>query len=297
MEEYLESLDLGINPTTLRPMGEKGWMSDIYTARADIGEVVIHRISPVDEQRRQRIHEKLMYVSRLLDTFSLVPKVIHAEEVDGYYVIVQERLPGTPLGKREVRDGRIVDEYPEGSDQILTDVEKHLRIMHGIKMQGFGFLEGTTAPYDSWFDFCRQSIRWLTMFADELTTQEFADLRRRLRRLIEENQELLERQVSRLVHGDMVNPGNILIKGGRVTGILDHEWALAGDPAWEFAFTHKFPKYAYHERASQEEIDGFERRKMIYAILWRLWGCTVHRTGPVKDILFREFRDLLCRRR
>ncbi|MCU0515050.1 MAG: phosphotransferase, partial [Anaerolineae bacterium] len=36
-----------------------------------------------------------------------------------------------------------------------------------------------------------------------------------------------------LVHGDY-NFENVLHEGGELTGILDFEWAKAGDPAWDF---------------------------------------------------------------
>lgn len=40
-----------------------------------------------------------------------------------------------------------------------------------------------------------------------------------------------------LIHGDAINPGNILIREGNIVGIVDWEWSIIGDPAWEFADT------------------------------------------------------------
>lgn len=283
MEKYLKSL--GIDSSTLKP-AQKGWMSDIYTATSTSGDVIVHKINPVPEQRRQLVHKKIEYVAGLLKHLDIVPMVLHAKEFQGYYIIVQEKMPGTLLGQRKIENNTIRDIYTKDS-KILSETEQYLRRIHSVKMTGFGFLKGSKTEFNNWYDFCCQSLKWLDMISES------AALRGRLQRLLEDNKSLLEKQQSFLVHGDMVNPGNILIRNNHVSAILDFEWALAGDPAWEFAYTDQFPRYSYFSDFNLEEIAEFNIRKNIYAILWRLWGCIVHREGLVKEILFTEFRDLL----
>ena len=38
-----------------------------------------------------------------------------------------------------------------------------------------------------------------------------------------------------LVHGDSINPSNIITKNESIASVIDWEWSLIGDPAWEFA--------------------------------------------------------------
>jgi len=93
------------------------------------------------------------------------------------------------------------------------------------------------------------------------------------------------------VHGDIVNPSNILVENGEITGILDFEWALVGDPAWEFAFTD-MPIEKYIEITGENETKFRERIKLC-RFFWLLWGTNVHAKGEFKPVLYKLFKEEL----
>ena len=63
-----------------------------------------------------------------------------------------------------------------------------------------------------------------------------------------------------LVHSDY-HRENILQAGGHVTGIIDFEWALAGDPAWDFIAEEKWEEMC---PGSKEHVyAGYSHRRAL----------------------------------
>lgn len=96
----------------------------------------------------------------------------------------------------------------------------------------------------------------------------------------------------------MINPGNVLINEGKISGIIDFEWAAAGDPAWEFAYCSEPLDYYFDclEEAGGKYVNRneFLLKRRIYRVLWLLWGISVHaKGGIIKEILYKDFRDNL----
>lgn len=301
---------LGIDLASVRKAGFAGFNSKVYMAKSRFGNLVIHLTAPCAEHLRQETQKKIPVVAEFLRSngFLLAPKVFFSSAVEKYFLIVQEMVPGKPLGKRVISGKAIKDVYGKNSDCLVDDVQKVLKGLHSLKPQGFGVLRNKGGAlhgdYISWHDFVRtESRNWLDRLflgynqkESFMSGREYIRLQEMIGRIVEKNKALLVRQESRFIHGDMINPGNIIVKDCKISGIIDYEWSMGGDSAWEFGFTTQFPKKSYFKGFRKHEIVDFQQRKKIYAILWRLWGCSVHVMGnKIKDILWKEFLDLLER--
>jgi aminoglycoside phosphotransferase (APT) family kinase protein len=125
----------------------------------------------------------------------------------------------------------------------------------------------------------------------------FLSLREGVERLMRARNDMFALQKPVLVHGDMLNPGNILLSGKTISGIIDWEWANAGDPAWEFAFTNTYDLTRYFQafpEYTEKERKSFLARVAAYKPFWLLWGAHVHAGNPRGDV-YRILRDELLK--
>lgn len=154
----------------------------------------------------------------------------------------------------------------------------YLRAIHRIPIAGFGHLklrDGTNAGrFPSWWAYVREEGRErLTKLPPSLLSPEIvAFIERRLRQTGAERE--LERAT--LLHGDY-QLKNVLVQKGQVTGILDFENLLAGDPVFDFCALHYWSRdpatTAHHllrgyGRSPSEE--AFMRRLYLYELLLAL---------------------------
>ncbi len=95
-----------------------------------------------------------------------------------------------------------------------------------------------------------------------------------------------------LVHGDAMNPSNILIAKDGSISLLDWEWSIAADPAWEFCDLGWWTIIDSEKNDLDPEIVA---RARLYIPLWLLWGVHMH----AKDInpeIYLALRQLLADR-
>ncbi|MBZ0318900.1 MAG: aminoglycoside phosphotransferase family protein [Anaerolineae bacterium] len=145
-----------------------------------------------------------------------------------YYYLIVNRLPGTP----------IVDSWPDLDDrqrkQLAHRAGEILAIIHGHTFARYGSLwDLATGGHDTWAGHVHQyyaeyhtlAVQHHALSPDQLT---------RLEKIVDKFDPLM-RDVHRpaFVHWDY-HFENILQQDGEITGILDFEWAIAGDPAWDF---------------------------------------------------------------
>lgn len=299
-----------LKPETVEETDKKGFMSSIYTAKDhEDNELIIHEIKPVKEQEKHNIHKKIKYVSKVLTSFPEIPnaEVIHTGERNNKWIIIQKKLPGKTSGKRDVIGKEIIDIYdkPEVKPQTLRILARLHTIRfpkHGIIKDRNGFVDG---KYASWKEYLMtQSHEWMNNLKESSqkirNLFEKYELEKNVNKLFLKDKLFICRH-PRLIHGDMLNPGNILHEEGRVTGIIDFEWAIAGDPAWEFAYKRPEDLNVYYREAEKlgTKIPKklFEEKIKIYNLLWLLWGANVHIDGnkKVQRILLEQFINRLRR--
>ena len=246
-----------------------GQLSSIFELRAADRAVIV---KVYDEKWRWK-QAKEAHVYRLLaaDGVAPVPTILRVEpdtSVIGRAFTVMTRLPGAPLSETPVDD--------------LADVYRQLgRLMaaiHTVPQPAFGYV--TTHVLDPVSDNTTYMGR---QFAKKL--REFLELHGdpRLHDLVQSyvaaHCDLFARcRTPVLCHND-IHEGNILIEDGKITGLIDVENALAGDPWLDLA------KADYYSRRAQLPalLDGYnavpDGRLRLYTVyhaleLWDWFAST-----------------------
>jgi len=161
----------------------------------------------------------------------------------------------------------------------------------------------TSVWYDN-LEIEKESKIWLQNIFDNyneresfLESIEFEKIGKKLENLLEKYKAVIDIEQGYLIHGDILNPGNILGGKGKLTGIVDWEWSISGDPAWEFVFGENEIMEKYFSFAGlndKEKQKEFRLKIKIYRIFWLLWGTNVHvKGGTLKNILYKEFKKEL----
>ncbi len=200
-----------------------GSRNECYIVNGDL----FIRFNTRDAEFRKFGNERAAY-DLLARSAVRVPRVIALDETRSivpYDFIILTRLPGvnvaesaatlTPL---QIRD-------------VAREAGRHLALIHSFTFERFGNLR--SLDFYSWWDY----------FADYAHRYEQAAQRygllddttaRRLDAVLSRTHDLIA-QVTRgvLVHCDF-HYENILHERGALTGILDFEWAISGDPAYDF---------------------------------------------------------------
>lgn len=309
----LKAQGIIVDPSKLQKHKHQGLMSTVYTVDSNRGELVVHLIRPASEWLRQRIWEKLLGIGNVLTHYPELPvaPVFISGKLGGTYFLVQKRLPGTPAGKRAISGTDVVDTWVGNSSKVLVpQIQKLLGKTHAIPCHGYGLLvlqKGKVkGKFKTWKGFFEtESRQWLKNIqkADTLTDNP-QELRQSYAAAVAYVKNFLKnvpKTKPSLIHGDAINPSNILIKNKKVTGLIDWEWSLAGDPAWEFCdpgwwklINKKSLKPYFKEAGKHRKIDEdeFIRRIRAYIPLWIMWGCHLHSGNP-KGILYTVLRLML----
>lgn len=309
----LEEKGITVDLKTLQKLETQGLMSTVYEVGSNKGELIIHIIDPLPEWERQKIWEKIRGVGDLLLKYKGLPTApVYAsgELPDGYF-IVQKKLRGMPAGGRSLIKNKVSDLWTNGNANVLVPkIQKLVAESHSIRGRGFGpisirngKLEGI---YGSWEEFFKKELpRMLgNIKKADAGTRNPEALKPSLNQASDYVKKFLTnvpKTKSYLIHGDAINPSNILVVGNTITGLVDWEWSLFGDPAWEFCdpswwqYLDEKSLKPYFTKAgitSPREQARFIKRVHRYIPIWLVWGCNLHASKP-NGKLYKLLRHLL----
>jgi aminoglycoside phosphotransferase (APT) family kinase protein len=195
------------------------------------------------------------------DSKSLVP----------YDYMIMTKAEGAPL----------LDSWPSLTPDQQRDVAFEagylLARMHTVRLPQFGRLYGTERVFDSWYAHIRDVFERYGQEAldAQLLPQALYD---RIHAILVAHRSIFESvRQPHLVHWDY-HLGNLLQREGKITAVLDLEWALGGDP------THDFNRRSEWEEQCPGSMawvyDGYtslmplhrshETRVALYEMLWFL---------------------------
>jgi thiamine kinase-like enzyme len=257
----------------------------VYTISSSVGDLIVHVSESTPSLERLRVPDKLRPVSQFLRAIPGVPaaEVLFTQKFPGHFIVAQKKLPGTVAGRILIENGEISHVWDQPIELYEEQVEDIVATIHSVPIRGFGPLaedgEGLRGQYDSWEDFLRIEVAfWMDGMAQEDQRLRIADT------LIEQLRVFLERAAPRfpcaaasLISCDLTNASNILVDDGKVTGIVDWEWAMAADPAWEFGNMNHYKLAQYFSRfpelASAEAQKEFLLRVTVcQPLLWCMWA-------------------------
>jgi thiamine kinase-like enzyme len=252
--------------------------------------------------------------------FSFIYKTLHEQgiTVQPYALRKPEnhRLIHTlkPTGAQTLLECRARGSCDLGPEQIYPHIEKILAQLHQTKLKGYGWPQQKNGKlvgaYKTWREFFKEETpQWLKkveeadakLLGEAQAREGLLNTGRFLIKVL--RSKLLRYEGGVLVHGDSINPRNILVQQGVVSGVLDWEWSIIGDPAWEFCDPAWESVYAHdrlqpYEEAtnalSKQKFDrgGFLRRVHLYRPLWLLWSTSLHSDEP-RSLLYALLRDML----
>jgi aminoglycoside phosphotransferase (APT) family kinase protein len=149
--------------------------------------------------------------------------------IDHSYMLM-ERLPGSPLSEKPSISTRFYD-------RVLHQVGGCLRQMHAITAEQYGYLGAhhPMVPQPSWMEAFR--AMWNALLDDVYRAGGYtAEEVGTMRNLLNAYQALFERPVeASLLHMDVWSQNILVDERGTVTGLVDMDRALWGDPEIEYA--------------------------------------------------------------
>lgn len=200
-----------------------------------------------------------------------------SREAAPFSALITVRLPGRSLERSWA-------EVPESRrDALAEETGRLLARLHGIELERFGELPGVPGPReDSWRACVERFFETVLREAVEARAFDEAEAAR-FHALFEREAPRLEAIASaRLVHRDF-HYSNLMQDRGRLTGVLDFEWALAGDPEADLLNANAIAEVsgraaerwlaAYRELRPEGEGDA--RRRRLYRSLYNAVLCRV----------------------
>ena len=187
-----------------------------------------------------------------------VPKCLGS----GKNYIILSKVEGVPL--------------PLGSTHLVAQAGEALAKIHSIHFSAFGWIVGTAIKpaFKIWYDFLMFDTKEkCKKIPSKKGTPE---LKKRVLNILKESRHLLSivRNPS-LVHKDYHVP-HILTQGNTINGIIDFEWAIAGDPClditkaclWMFSSNPRMEKiFLRGYRRTKTLGKEFDARRPLYKVL------------------------------
>lgn len=279
-------------------------MSEVFFVKNEENEFIIHKIFLTPEHRKRNYTNLIQILSNYFSITKtpLAPSYLYKKQEWDFLFTLQKFIPGTPWGTRSLKEGKIYDEFfIKNLENYFSELLSFLATLHQAPVEGSGAICGfqnncLMGEERNWKDFLKKNSKeWLQKV--EIPEMFHANIQN----LINSIPDTLKLS---LVHGDCINPSNILTKNESIVSVIDWEWSLIGDPAWEFAdiwwenMIERYGLYVYFQKrgilSTKEQNDFLERVKK-YRILWLLWGTALHARDKDKE-LFSLLRSLLFSR-
>ncbi len=122
---------------------------------------------------------------------------------------------------------------PTQQHNVAQEAGRILASIHSIMLPKFGNLYGTERVFDNWYAYVTDKFErdGNESVADGTLTSAIRD---RIQHVFEEHRPIFDSVMQpHLIHWDY-HFGNLMQQDGKITAVLDFEWALGGDPAHDF---------------------------------------------------------------
>ncbi|MDO8684442.1 MAG: aminoglycoside phosphotransferase family protein [Armatimonadota bacterium] len=200
---------------------------------------LILRIAPPDDagfvfyERNMMAQEPEIHSLILSRTSAPVPEILvydNSRSIIDRDFLIMEKLPGRPLSDLD-------DVTPEFYNRVLFQVGQSLRRIHSITAGSYGYLGAhkPMKPQLDWLD--AFFIMWNSMINDIVDCGCYDDQESAsMRRLLDDNLPHFTRKTpAMLLHMDVWSQNILVDDQGNLTGLIDLDRALWGDPEIEFA--------------------------------------------------------------
>jgi len=264
-----------------------GKFNTSWFVRDAAGREWVLRIAPLDDaefvfyERNMMRQEPELHALLRRRTSVPVPRIVVYDGtrrlLDRDFLIM-ERLPGRPLA----------EVYDVDVDDVYRQVGRYLAEVHSLTASAYGYLGAhrPMPPCDDWVTAFR--IMWGKLVADVVRTGWYdAQEEKTLLMLLDRYESVFDRPVpASLLHMDVWSQ-NILVDGaGRVTGLVDWDRALWGDPEIEFAVLDycgvSVPAF-WEGYGRRRDISPEARIRRVLYLLYEMQKYIVIRHGRNRD--------------
>jgi len=222
----------GLGIPTKIVMDETGWVNPCFF----INDQFVFRFNARDPDLPKYQREKIAFdLLKLLD-LPVPQKVIldDSKVLVPFDVLITEIISGENLESAWPRLSLDLRK------KLAENAGKIFEKLSAVQMSFFGELSAT-GPFPktrSWEEYLRAKLQFhlkesleIKIF-DHATVERFRDVLNRYSSVLSEVKNPY------LVHGDF-HFGNLLFKGDHITGVVDFEWAFAGDPLYDLCRWHQ----------------------------------------------------------
>jgi aminoglycoside phosphotransferase (APT) family kinase protein len=260
--------DLGV-PDSIEQT-ERGSANEVYI----VDNAYIVRTDGQDTEARFHFKGEQRALECLQAADVPVPKVVAVDEEADY--LITSKMRGEPL----------VDSWSalssSAQERIARQAGSYLAKIHNVTFDQIGTLLHL-GKFDTWYGYIDDYYRHhagIALESGSITQEAYA----RGLAMVRDHKDFLDTvQTGHLVHNDY-HFENVLQEDGEVTGIIDFEWALAGDPVWDLAMDDRWEDLcpgsrdylyaAYREHCPVQEGDAERLRvyKMLKAVEYMCGG-------------------------
>ena len=298
---------------TIRKYQYQGWMSTVFTVESNIGLLIILVSQLIKEHRRNKVWEKFSVLANLFKLHPEIPTAeIYSAGLKGeVFILVQSFLNGSRAGKRVLNKNVIIDEWRADREVVIKQLLTVVAKIHKVKIEGFGwpikYRHKLKGSHNSWKSFFQKEVSlWIQSVrqAEKRISKERLSIERLKSFSQKITKQVQDIKTATLIHGDAINPSNIIINRAGKIYLLDWEWAIAGDPAWEFCDLGWWPFLNLDTFSSYFDTQGiitlserkaFLTRVNLYIPFWLLWGMHMHANDDKLEI-YLALRSLLIER-
>ncbi|MEZ4669488.1 MAG: phosphotransferase [Anaerolineae bacterium] len=243
-----------------------------------INDTHVIRFDGLINKGLSRFHGERLAYDRLRAAGIPAPQVLVLDDsrsLAPYDFMIMNKIAGRPL----------IDDWPsltgEKRQQAATEAGRILAQMHTISFPQFGRLYGTERVFANWPDSIMDKFYrdgWAAVSEGNISA---AICDRMQAVLTHHHPTFASVTTASLVHWDY-HFGNLLQEDGTITGVLDFEWALAGDPAYDFDRREQWDEdcpgsrqWVYDGYISLRPLDAdHDTRVSLYEMIWLL-DCVV----------------------
>jgi aminoglycoside phosphotransferase (APT) family kinase protein len=219
----------GLRPQKIKPLSG-GQVNQVYR----IDEEYVLRIGARENafQRLQRETELI----RGLPPELPVPKIVAFGEQEGIVYQIQQFIPGQKLS------AAWKDLPPLEQENIVAELAAFLKILHGRAAQSFGYLSEEVRRQASWADYLTEKFDRTLQELDALRIRMVPGFVELAGNYFAEHQGALRDALPVLVHGDLTFM-NILVRRGKISALLDFEYAMQAPTEYELRALEDFCLY------------------------------------------------------
>jgi len=219
----------GLKPRKIQPL-HGGQVNHVYR----INEEYVLRIGARDDAfQRLKCETELL---QNLPSEIPVPKIIAFGQQDDKVYQIQQFIPGQKLYTQWK------NLQPSVQDNIAAELAGYLKILHSQPASHFGYFFEDTHPYDSWPDYLSAKFKRTLEEIEAFQIQMVPGFVEFAADFFDAHKHVLRDAVPVLVHGDL-SFVNILVNNGKISALLDFEYAMQAPKDYELWVFEAFCLY------------------------------------------------------